>query len=242
MTKIKSYNFWVKLVSAVILIARIILAKFGYELDSALIIDIATLVAGLLVIMGIINEPTGITITYKECENNENIKGDVSMTEQIKNDLLAGVGRLTDAINTSNGSDISNVVQIITGMLDSISRDVENDVREDEEDCDIDEISVDADELKTVETLVIEPVEGEESIQAQEPQAEDEGEIADNIDEKIAELESKLNESNVVTSASDVQVSTAYSVVADNKDGVELIKNYILTHLDEIIANASENN
>ena len=133
MKKLKSYNFWVRLASAVILIARIILSKFGYELDSALVIDIATLVAGLLVVLGIINEPTGITISYDETKNNNSsnnssVKGDNYMTEQIKSDLLEGVAKLTDVIKTNSTNDVSSVVQIITGMLDVISSEVDSEV------------------------------------------------------------------------------------------------------------------
>ncbi len=112
------------------MIARIILSKFGYELDSALVIDVATLIAGLLVVLGIINEPSGITISYDESkiENNsitcEN-KGDNYMTDKIKSDLSECIVRLSDAIRTNSGSDISSVVQIITGMLDLISNEVE---------------------------------------------------------------------------------------------------------------------
>ena len=61
-TRLTSYDFWVRIVSAVVLILRIILSKFGINIDSAFILDIATLVAGFLVVVGIINEPTGITI------------------------------------------------------------------------------------------------------------------------------------------------------------------------------------
>ncbi|MBP3630307.1 MAG: hypothetical protein J6J23_02340 [Clostridia bacterium] len=133
MKKLKSYNFWVRLASAVILIARIILSKFGYELDSALVIDIATLVAGLLVVLGIINEPTGITISYDETKNNNSsnnssVKGDNYMTEQIKSDLLERVAKLTDVIKTNSTNDVSSVVQIITGMLDVISNEVDSEV------------------------------------------------------------------------------------------------------------------
>ena len=133
MKKLKSYNFWVRLASAVILIARIILSKFGYELDSALVIDIATLVAGLLVVLGIINEPTGITISYDETKNNNSsnnssVKGDNYMTEQIKSDLLESVAKLTDVIKTNSTNDVSSVVQIITGMLDLISNEVDSEV------------------------------------------------------------------------------------------------------------------
>lgn len=86
-TRLTSYNFWVRIVSAVVLILRIILSKFGINIDSAFILDIATLVAGFLVVVGIINEPTGITISYKnelgdDMANTENIK--TKIDEKLK--------------------------------------------------------------------------------------------------------------------------------------------------------------
>ena len=75
--RLTSYNFWVRIVSAVVLILRIVLSKFGIKIDSAFILDIATLVAGFLVVVGIINEPTGITISYK------NEKGDIMQNNEI---------------------------------------------------------------------------------------------------------------------------------------------------------------
>ena len=58
--KLKSYSFWVKIISVLIIIANIITSKFGYSIDSALIFDIATIVATLFVVLGVITEPTGI--------------------------------------------------------------------------------------------------------------------------------------------------------------------------------------
>ncbi len=112
--KLKSYNFWVKLMSALILIARIILSKFGYELDSAFVLDIATLVAGGLVILGIINEPTGFTISSdgrivnlnEECENTENIinvEGEQTMQGKIKEDLTNEVKDMINKLNSVYG-------------------------------------------------------------------------------------------------------------------------------------------
>ncbi len=99
--------------SAVILIARIILSKFGYELDSAFVIDIATLIAGALVVLGIINEPTGLELLSGDISNlntneddnnknseNNNILGGISMLNEIKTDLTQTIAEKIEKISS----------------------------------------------------------------------------------------------------------------------------------------------
>jgi len=60
--KMKTYNFWISLVSACLLIARIIGDKFGFSVDSGLVMDVTTGVCGIFVILGIISAPQKNTI------------------------------------------------------------------------------------------------------------------------------------------------------------------------------------
>lgn len=52
--RLTNYNFWISIVSAVLLI----LQAFDFEYDIAYVNEIATAVLGLLVVIGIINDPT----------------------------------------------------------------------------------------------------------------------------------------------------------------------------------------
>lgn len=72
MEKLKSYNFWVKLISALVLVGRVVLNDLGYMFDSDLVMDITTAIAGMLVICGIIQAPVTTKKTKKEnnMENN----------------------------------------------------------------------------------------------------------------------------------------------------------------------------
>lgn len=276
MCKIKSYNFWVRLASAVILIARIILAKFGYELDSALVIDVATLIAGLLVVLGIINEPTGITISYDEskkendsitCEN----KGDNYMTEKIKNDLSECIARLSDEIRVNSGSDISNIVQIITGMLDLISNEVEETKAEEKNNIESEDRNVTV-QFEHTENNVESFVEDNENVLLQSNDIEDEdanltiddilpeavvigtcedgqlclAEYVENagfedgmsdvvIDKNEDLVQDKTNaekfEQLVVSAdniAPEMTVETALSILQNNPDGLNQLKEYFL--------------
>ena len=56
--KMKTYNFWISLVSAILLVARIIAGKFNVEIDSSLVMDITTGLCGIFVVLGIISAPT----------------------------------------------------------------------------------------------------------------------------------------------------------------------------------------
>ena len=51
MEKLKTYDFWVKLGAAIVLLIRIIGSEFGLNVDGAIFMDIVTGVAGLLVVL-----------------------------------------------------------------------------------------------------------------------------------------------------------------------------------------------
>ncbi len=55
--KMKTYNFWISLVSAVLLVARLIAGKFNVEIDSSLVMDVTTGLCGIFVVLGIISAP-----------------------------------------------------------------------------------------------------------------------------------------------------------------------------------------
>lgn len=68
--RLTNYNFWISIVSAVLLI----LQAFKFEFDIAYINEIATAVLGLLVVIGIISDPTRTYSTQNtvQTENKQN--------------------------------------------------------------------------------------------------------------------------------------------------------------------------
>ena len=80
MSKLKTYDFWVKLSAAVLLLLRIIGSQFGFQIDSILFMDIVTAVAGVLVVLGIIQAPSSLTKINK---NNKKMEDNI---EEIYND------------------------------------------------------------------------------------------------------------------------------------------------------------
>lgn len=55
--KLKSYNFWITLVSAIILLLQIFGDKFNFKVDSNFIIDVTTALCSIFVVLGIISVP-----------------------------------------------------------------------------------------------------------------------------------------------------------------------------------------
>lgn len=55
--KIKSYSFWVSLASAIILILKVLGARFGFTVDEGMISDLFTALCSILVLLGIIVIP-----------------------------------------------------------------------------------------------------------------------------------------------------------------------------------------
>lgn len=60
--KMRTYNFWISLVSAVLLLVRIIGDNYGFDVDAGLVMDITTGVCGIFVILGIISVPQKVDV------------------------------------------------------------------------------------------------------------------------------------------------------------------------------------
>lgn len=80
--RIKNKNFWLALIPAVLLLAQVVAAVFGYELDLGdmgnKLIDVVNALFAVLVILGIVTDPTteGIgdserAMTYTEPREDE---------------------------------------------------------------------------------------------------------------------------------------------------------------------------
>ena len=84
-----NYNFWISIVSAVLLI----LQAFEFQFDIMYINEIATAVLGLLVVIGIINDPTKTSVkvdnNVAKKENKKEVKKEISLVqEQVKDEEI----------------------------------------------------------------------------------------------------------------------------------------------------------
>ena len=128
--RLTNYNFWISIVSAVLLI----LQAFNFEFDIAYINEIATAVLGLLVVIGIICDPTK---TYTPSEGNtknteENICSEElfeQAEEQVKE--KESVSTNCESENVSFNSE-SNFKAIIDFLSKEINKTVKEVVKLDE--------------------------------------------------------------------------------------------------------------
>ena len=110
--KIRTYNFWISLAAAILIVLRLVGQSLGFTVDSVLFMDIATAVCGVLVVLGIIimpasttkpqkkekqKEPTecGLKITTEQSEITEDISAEPAI-EEVKSEepeqLLSEIG------------------------------------------------------------------------------------------------------------------------------------------------------
>ena len=83
-TRLTNYNFWISLISAVLLIFQ----AFNFEFNIAYVSEIATAVLGLLVVIGIISDPTKIAVdapAKKEEAKKENFSEQVITESEVEN-------------------------------------------------------------------------------------------------------------------------------------------------------------
>lgn len=111
--KLNSYNFWITLVSAIILLLQVFGEKFNFKIDSNFIIDVTTALCSIFVVLGIISVPKSKTtktdIRFVEPNYQE-------LSEQISKELSQRIDLVFSAIkqqepnsNEENVSDFKNV-------------------------------------------------------------------------------------------------------------------------------------
>lgn len=102
--RMKTYNFWISLVSAIVLVLRIIGDKYDFFVDASLIMDVTTGLCSIFVVLGIISAPT-------------NKKEDKIMNEDV-------IGRFNQVnINGGTNTETDEVDKKITEEQENIALD-----------------------------------------------------------------------------------------------------------------------
>ena len=89
--RLTNYNFWVSIVSAVLLVLQALKIK----VDFIYVNEVSTAILGLLVVIGIINDPTKSNKTSVKTseenatKNNENVKAETETTENVEQQPVA---------------------------------------------------------------------------------------------------------------------------------------------------------
>lgn len=112
--KIKSYSFWVSLASAIVLILKVIGAKFGFNIDATLASDIITSVCSVLVITGIIVTPTSKANSDLELLNSKTSQNTIKENLSIlSNNLKETADEILNG-TTQNTEDEKSLLEQIT--------------------------------------------------------------------------------------------------------------------------------
>lgn len=187
----KSYNFWVRLVAVAVLLLRIVGAEFGFEVDSDLIINIATAVASVLVVLGVINVPASTDSRAEKGENNElnSSKGEnfMEISEKIKQDIFKAKEKIITEL--AGLGDVSGVISILDEIVNQSEG---NNLVQDEE------------KISEPQEVIIESGEAKDGEVALDVPAEPDGLIeSENLDKAVKEVEVELEKisSEVVTEA-----------------------------------------
>lgn len=127
-SKMKTYSFWISLVSAVLIIIRILGEYFGWFINEKLIMDIVTGICGVLVLLGILSSPTKgeetventIDQIKQEVENSSQEQKELQ--SQIKEDLSESNLTIAEQIEKlkSKIAELSQTEQNITQVCESL--------------------------------------------------------------------------------------------------------------------------
>ena len=143
--RLTNYNFWISIISAVLLI----LQAFKINFDIAYINEIATAVLGLLVVIGIISDPTRTvsnavaatkpTLDKNVAEETKSLEEDIPTHDKnavnyadIQNDFKVLVDQISQDLARMTQSNINMMNEMQSNKSFMVDKTVESSVEEDE--------------------------------------------------------------------------------------------------------------
>ena len=118
--RLTNYNFWISIVSAVLLI----LQAFNFEFDIAYISEIATAVLGLLVVIGIISDPTKTYApTHETNSTDKTISEEIEEKSKTEKETVEYENN-TNALDVKNENDNVNNESNFQTIIDFISNEI----------------------------------------------------------------------------------------------------------------------
>lgn len=109
---LKTYNFWVKLIAVSILIFKVVGEKFGYYVDSVMFMDIATILASILVVLGVLQVPASSVENNKTKTKKE--------SKEVKEDIIKVLAQMGEKIKALAGGFYDSKVSMLTSLIDEI--------------------------------------------------------------------------------------------------------------------------
>lgn len=112
--RLTNYNFWISIFSAVLLI----LQALKIEFDIAYVNEIFTAVLGLLVVIGIISDPTRTSVKSSTDARNEKTEIAAEKTEKIENKNVLPIVQKDEIDNINIQDDFKTILNKISSDLD----------------------------------------------------------------------------------------------------------------------------
>ena len=224
---LKSYNFWIRLVAVLVLLLRVVGAEFGFSVDSGLIIDLATAIASVLVVLGVIQVPVDNSITNANIEIDK--KGEFMKNfEQIKADIISAKEKLISGLGENEV--VGEIVGILDGIIDEKTE--ETTVKPEEVNvCQTIEIETGAIKEEKVEEVNVEEVKPEEVLPA-----EDIAEVVNDVAGEVADTTEIKSGEEVVSPATNDNIISSETESKLNEILKAKLKEIIERDMDEILA------
>lgn len=227
---LKSYNFWIRLVAVLVLLLRIVGSEFGFDVDSGLIIDLATAIASVLVVLGVIQVPVSTTSSTKDGEN-KNGGNFMKTFEQIKNDI--GIAKEKVVAFLGENAQSSAIIGILDGIMEEGEATEQQTLQETTKNS---AEVVDTTNETTLETIEItEPVEVVEDKAIKEEGSENVNELEEEVEnlggiEEVQPMEALVDE-GVATQEISLESENKLNEILKEK-----IREIIERDMDEILA------
>lgn len=223
--RLTNYNFWISLVSAALLIVQ----ALGIEFDIAYINEIATAVLGLLVVIGIISDPT-----------KSSTKQQITSTETEKtetNNKVTPCGEENEVIDDNLKNDFEGVVNQISKDLETKFNELETLKQEIQKQLNNDNINLVNLEEKAEEFEIENKTQensGKESNQIVDSEEKVEDETLSQNEDEIVSTSENTDEGNGQTTNLIDEVSTEVQL-EDKKENE--IANTTLESIEEVCQN-----
>lgn len=117
--RIKTYNFWVSLSSAIFLLIKLLGDQFEFSVNESLFNNLITTLCGILVILGIIVPPTNKTTT---ATNDNSITSDKVSTETNLEELKLPNGDASEIETKNNDTSLNKNVEFNNSKSENIKQ------------------------------------------------------------------------------------------------------------------------
>lgn len=124
--RLTNYNFWISIFSAVLLI----LQALKIEFDIAYVNEIFTAVLGLLVVIGIISDPTRTSVKSTESSNTKSQTAKIEETQKDKLQTETVAEEIKLPTNEKNEANNVNIKNDIQAILTKISTDLDEKIKQ----------------------------------------------------------------------------------------------------------------